>query len=488
MTACIGLIALSTACDDFLDLEPKNTPVGEAYWETEADANSAVLGGYYKLRETLRFGGGLNFFTYGDFPAQIWESGRWAQNPFKGIYIYDGNGELSDWSPFYKVILAANVAIKNIADMPENIFSGGDSKRNSYIGEALFIRAFTYFYMTRIWGEVPLILDPIEDASGLAYDVPLATEEQLLKQCLEDLTLANSYLTWKYTAGAINTRANKGSVNALMAHIYMWNTRANKSTIDTKDFERAIACCDSIEQEGPYELVSAENYLSIWKGKSIEGIFEFPFDAAQKEMFSKNQGFVDRFLGYPYVNELDMKNLGPIFIFSQDFFNLYSDPNDLRTQYLFENFNNRSQCFTLKYNQIQYTNTEKTDWVTDNNVVIFRLADIYLLRAEAYAKLGEYDKAIKYLDRVRVRAGTGNYTGSTDRLYMEIGDERERELFLEGHRLYDWVRTGFYYQKSSVYSQSRYMEEGYLWPVNYRLLSANKYARQTPYWADKMQN
>jgi hypothetical protein len=273
-----------------------------------------------------------------------------------------------------------------------------------------------------------------------------------------------------------------------MAHIYMWNTRANKSSIDNQDFRRAIECCEAIENSGRYNLVKAEDYLNIWKGKSIEGIFEFPFDAAQKEMFARNAGFADRFMGYPYVNNLDMMNLGPIFIFSQDFYRLYSNPNDLRPVYLFENFSNRSRCFTIKYNQIQYTNTLMTDWVTDNNVVIYRLADILLLRAEAHAKLGEHAQAIRCLDRVRARAGTGPYTGSNELLYREISDERDRELFLEGHRLYDFVRTGYYATKCSAYSNLRYQDEGYLWPVNFNILIKNKYARQTPYWSDKMAN
>jgi hypothetical protein len=120
--------------------------------------------------------------------------------------------------------------------------------------------------------------------------------------------------------------------------------------------------------------------------------------------------------------------------------------------------------------------------------VIYRLADIFLLRAEAHAKLGEYSQAIQYLDKVRNRAGLAPYQGSNELLYREISDERDRELFLEGHRLYDFVRTGYYSVKCSAYSDSRYREEGYLWPVNFSLLLNNRYARQTPYWADKMAN
>ena len=95
-----------------------------------------------------------------------------------------------------------------------------------------------------------------------------------------------------------------------------------------------------------------------------------------------------------------------------------------------------------------------------------------------------------YLDKIRVRAGLDPYAGDDATLYSEVSDERARELFLEGQRLYDWVRTGFYATKSpqGIYNQDRYMQEGYLFPVNYNLIVNDKYVHQTPYWGDKMNN
>ena len=487
-TLCVVIIILLSSCEKFLDLNPINIPVGPTYWQTENDANSAVLGSYLKLRECLEFGGGLKYFTYGDFPTHIYSNeSEWGLHEFEGNYQYSGNGAISDWSPFYKVILAANMAIKNIANMPVSAFGGQEILKNSYIGEALFVRAYTYFYMVRIWGTVPMLLEPVEDASEAIYDQTLSTESEILTQCVIDLKLADNYLSWGATAGKKAIRANRASVNALLAHIYMWQTRANLTNIDNQRFADAINCIELIESNSGASLVDGNNLPTIWKGESSESLFEFPFKLADKEGFSKNAGFADRFLGYPYNTDRERR---PIFRFSNSFLTLYKEPaRDLRVQKLYENFTDQSNCFTTKYNQIQYTNADKTDWETEGTVVVFRLADMYLLKAEALIKKENPDlgAARIYLNYIRKRAGLDDYAGVDANLYEEIADERARELFLEGHRLYDWVRTGFYVSKSDgVYSLDRYQREGYLFPVNFSLLINNQYVKQTPYWADKM--
>lgn len=485
---CLVVVLLLSSCENFLDLKPINSPVGETYWQTESDANAAVLGSYFKLRECLQFGG-LTYFTYGDFPTQIYNSAdsEWGTHEFVGNYQYSGNGGISNWTPFYKVILAANLSIKKIAEMPLSAFGNDRTKKDAYVGEALFIRAYTYFYMTRIWGSVPLILDPVEDAKDAIYDVPMASEAELLDQCINDLKQADDRLTWESTGGKKAIRANRASVNAVLAHVYMWRTRPNLPTIDKKNYDDAIACINLIETNSGASLVPKDNMTTIWKGESSESLFEFSFKISNKEGFNKNEGFADRFLGYPYNTD---RKIRPIFRFTNTFLSLYREKDrDVRVKLLFENFNDVSNCFTIKYNQIQYTNADKTSWETEGTVVLFRLADMYLLKAEALIKKDNPDMtaARNYLDKIRIRAGLDGYEGVDAGLYEEVVDERARELFLEGHRLYDWVRTGFYAAKSNGnYSQDRYNREGYLHPVNFSLIINNKFVRQTPYWADKM--
>lgn len=494
------LIAVMTgACDDFLDLDPISQQTAGTAWDTESEINSNVLGTYYKLRESLSLD--YYYYMYGDVPAEIFTTteSEGDHRMFTGSYQTLGNSDATNWTRYYKAILSANLAIEKIPETPLSVFSTSESealkKRNSYLGEALFLRAYTYFYLVRVWGKVPLILDPVEDAADAVYDVPFETEDNILSQCLEDLDKALQCLSWDATKDAVATRANKGSVFALKMHIHMWLTRANRADIDPQNFKDAIACSDSIEASGKYQLLDITNIKSLWlQGKTVESLFEFPFNVANNEYLIKTS-FPSQTLGYPL--NTDRKNQGkPVYVFNTSFTGLFNPLRDQRVEQLLANFGT-TNCYNLKYSSINYLNADKTDWRMDNNVVIFRLSDIYLLKAEASYMLdllgatkedGDYvTDALEYLNRIRLRAGLGEYNRTGAVLYRTISEERERELFLEGHRLYDWVRTGFYVSKSSNYDGNRYIQQGYLWPVNFDLLLNNVYARQTPYWQDKME-
>ena len=120
------------------------------------------------------------------------------------------------------------------------------------------------------------------------------------------------------------------------------------------------------------------------------------------------------------------------------------------------------------------------------NVIRTRLADILLLRAECYAKLGKDDLAKSDLDRVRDRAGAARYTAAEGPIYRAVFEEREKELLLERHRWYDMVRTGYWKtDMTEEYAKltDQDVEDGALYlPVHYSAFNSNKLMRQTRYW------
>ena len=140
-----------------------------------------------------------------------------------------------------------------------------------------------------------------------------------------------------------------------------------------------------------------------------------------------------------------------------------------------------------KYTSISYPTADQLTWRTDDNLIIFRLADIMLLRAEALTRLNRNADARIWLNIVRNRAGIGDYPGTDANLADEVYIQMQKELFLEGHNLYDMVRTGKY-ATNPYYSAQRYNDEGYYWPVNVNLFLRNKYTQQTPYWSSRIQN
>ena len=181
------------------------------------------------------------------------------------------------------------------------------------------------------------------------------------------------------------------------------------------------------------------NFTSIFKGQSTEGIFEI---SQNKTNEGYATGIGTRTSKAPYL----LSNTGNS--------NMPLDLNTLYTRFFTDTVNDlrakRGMAFlgttdpiTIKYsdnNFITYTGPNNTSPVVLHNIVIFRLADIKLLRAEALAALGNNSEARTILNEVRALAGLAASTASDANLFEAIIDERGRELFIEGHRFYDLVR------------------------------------------------
>jgi len=159
-----------------------------------------------------------------------------------------------------------------------------------------------------------------------------------------------------------------------------------------------------------------------------------------------------------------------------------ANPNDKRIPYTWVTERQPSGpkiSWITKYPGTKYSD----DRVSDNDIIIYRLADIYLLKAEAYAALEDPADAIDYLNKVRERAGNGDYTGPTDKLTLEreILDERGRELYFENKRWYDLLR--FY--KGGTLDIYNYIPNligkttPLFWPLNTTVLGNNDLLEQT---------
>lgn len=489
------LLGLSS-CDAFLTTTPNDSPTRDVFWKTEADVSAGTNGMYWLFRDVMMAGSGSRIITYGDQPTGLWSNlSHINQSPSQGSYQYTFTDEFfTDWSQYYKVLNVTNTIISATPDIPLSEFGENDTEagkaRNTYIGEALFVRAYTYFFMVRLWGEVPYLTTAVSDAAETVRDVPMENEENILKNCLADLQLAYDYLTFEDTHGSKATKANRGAVLALKAHILMWKNRKNQSTLDPQNYRDAITAINEIETSQKYDLQEMDNYLKIWNGggKSKETIFEFPYSRGNGEKFDKGSIF-SLLLGYPLNTERENESVYKYESWFLNAIDKYTADGDRRRTDCWSRWGEEKFQYTTKYSSITYLDVEKLNWEMDNVFVLFRLSDMYLLRAEAHNELKEYGMARTYLKKTQDRAGIpASVTEAVpdDKLGNEISEERVRELYLEGHNLYDWVRSGQYVGRNG-YSADRYNKGGYLWPVNSSLIIDNQYARQTPYWSDKMQ-
>lgn len=469
----------AVSCKKILDLQPHNSTFTSAYFTNGEDANTAIAGAYALLRSTLL--NNYSFHVFGDVPAGEFSinSGyddanyNISNGQFTGLNVGPG---IWNWQSNYQLIQQINLIINKVPGIDINKFTNQDDKQQ-IIGEAYFLRAFIYFYMSRVWGDVPLKLAPDLDLST-AENIPRTPAATVLNQCLADLKIAETDLKYGYSdVNQTAVRANKGSAMALQAHIKEW----------MGDYAGCDSAANAVITQGQYSLADSANYAKVFIGKSSEGIFEINIDYSQNEGIALNGGGYLPTLSAPFL----AKKTNLEWPLNTVYFNqLYTDTNDIRIhKFFYQPQSNAGQ--TIKYSNITYADgSAQNDPRLSNNINIFRLADIILLRAEALNNLGRDAEALTLLNKIRTRANTTPYQGAGADLATAILEERLRELFYEGQSYYDLVRTKKLTNYNQSFPSSQFMngspKGGWLWPIDPNMFKDDFTLTQTPYWQGKL--
>lgn len=486
------LLALSLGgCSNFLDREPYSEPIDEGYWNSQEDAESAVAGTYGLLRAALA--NHSAYYAYGDIAGTNvinkfeYEDEDWNQmNQFNLDYAVAASEtdrpikQLRNYQLFYRIINQCNRSLRKIGNMGDDLFDDNDKAK--LLGELYFLRAYSYFTMYRIWGEVPIVTVSPDDVINSDYVArsPLADVAALIYGDLEE---ARVRLPWDYEQNEdFAVRANKGVVFATLAHMAAWD----------KDYNKCVAACDSILNSNVYSFEIADNLENIYKNDSKELIFQLFFNSeaeapdASSDIQYTTVFFLD-ILASPYLTNAVSKEKPNKFVNTTFVSNIYSDSADIRRERFFGTATG-GDLIPTKYSDIQIESASSKSIYCQNNYVIFRLADIMLLKAEALTAQGKSSGvAIGLLNDVRRRAGIKDYDGAVA-LQRAILDERARELYLEGHRFFDMVR---YYNETGTslfnnISESDMAKGKNYWPLDPDLFENNSVIRQTTFWQGKI--
>lgn len=485
-----GVMLAASACHKFLDQQPYSEATDQTTWQSDGDANASVAACYSLIRSALN--ATITHYAYGDLPTDEFSDVPGGDLSFRdilnvnwGVSVASANTndprlKLRLYTNFYTAIMQANRCLHFIPAMPLSAFNGADTatqlaSKNHYLGEAYFTRAFNYFYMARVWGDVPVVTDYTKDVAG-APSLPRVPQSQVLAQAIADAGLAAGLLNWQDATSADRVvRADKGAVYALLAHIYAWKG----------DYDKCNSACDSVIGSGSYTYVDRHNYLSIFQGQSSESIFEIAQNSLG-EGLTVGASISGMTLVSPYItNSVPLWQLNTSLIGS-----LFYNPADLRYQQAFVNFpGSFMEC--IKYSTIQNVNSNTAYAVALNNIVVFRLSDIALLKAEALAARAnpDYGGALGIVNDIRGRAGVNTLTGITGHALLDtVTAERGRELFLEGHRYYDLVRqarnTGTI-QFPNI-SAGEFAAGKSYWPIDPSLFLTNVNLVQTPFWQGRI--
>ncbi|NJB82152.1 RagB/SusD family nutrient uptake outer membrane protein [Wenyingzhuangia aestuarii] len=438
----IVLLAGLTSCnDDYLEVGAYGTPLLENFYETPTDAEQGLNAAYSPMREMYGVENFLasnsNDFLFGDIGTDDILKGGARVNDGPQLFEKEtytlqtsNNSIRAVWDVSYKGVLYANLVLQKV---PPITFDDPDQKKQ-ILAEARFLRAYYYFDLVNSFGGVPLIDEPLEPGK---YAVPRATEAAIYTFIEDDLKIAIQDLPSRFTKGAEYLgHADKGAALGLMMRVSLYQNKMSQ----VQTYGEQFLLLPGYELEADFGTIF--NPEGEWGTGSV---FEINYASNTSKLGSRLTHMMTPRskggIGFGQIKE-DLRN---------EF-----EPNDPRHDASFYNVTGGygTEWFNRKYSWDPYSNYSKPNvggaGNSDTNIRVLRLADVYLMYAEAI-----YDTdpatAVEYVNKVRTRArGTAlptvvpdlPLTLSGQPLLDAIYHERRVELAGEGLRYHDLIRTG----------------------------------------------
>jgi len=454
LTIAIILLFQVVACtDNILDKSPVSSFSAEDFYKTKSDAQAGIYGIYNATQSAFR----INFAYWGEGRADNVKT----EQSGEGLNLIQNNlnesSSSADWSALYTMISRANYAIKYIPNVYKDDAGGGAQ----LIGQAKALRALAYFYLVRVWGDVPLITEPYTSTDQDIF-VTKTDKEKVLDQIEEDLTYAAANCVDKFNNDNDRIMITQGTANALLTEVYMWRHK----------YSEAVASSELVLNNPLYSLVSSmDEWGKIFTdGYSNESIFEVGYNDEQ-------------------TNSLRvLYAIGSYSIYTpSEIFKASYESGDLRISYVYDiTLSDPKAIWKFLGKGVSDEDPSKSH----QDIVLIRLADIMLLRAEALTQLGGAEnitEALSLLNKIRTRAGLPAFATEQDAatkygdLESAILHERSIELCFEGHRWFDLVRTGR--AISTMQPLNGLSDEGNLvWPISTSVLNKNPNMEQNTYY------
>lgn len=409
---CLTALCAVCSCDSFVAVDmPQSQLTSEAVFEDYNTASAALTEIYASIRDKgILTGGGLGISNQlGNYADEIVST----SNPTNISFYFYNNALLPTnshvalyWNSTYNQIYAANSILEGIGSS-KNLTT---AQRNQLQGEALFIRALMHFYLVNLFGDVPYINQTDYKINSTVSRTPAA---DLYRFIIADLELSASLLSSSYLS-TDRTRPNALTAKALLARIYLYT----KAYPEASNMASAV-----INQETLFKMESISNAFlltskeTIWQlqsanaGQNTAQAAYFIFTAVPPPLISLSEGLVHSFAAH-----------------------------DLRRISWIKPVSNSTSAWYHAYKYKENTTTSASKEYS----IVFRLAEQYLIRAEARAIQGDLIGAKEDLNTIRHRANLNDTEAVTQ---QEITDavlqERRWELFTEfGHRFFDLKRTG----------------------------------------------
>lgn len=409
------LLALSLvyACADFTDVDlPSSQLTAGTVFKDKTTANAAIVDIYAKIRDSgllTGFPSGLcnQLGLYTDELQFYGFSGAGQVNFYNNSLLSTSPQIAELWNSSYNQIYAANAILDGVT----NATGLTQEEKEQFTGEALFVRALIHFYLVNSYGAIPYITTTDYKANITVVRMP---EAAVYEQIIIDLEQSVALLSAQYNTSN-RVRPNKGVAQALLARVYLyseqWELASNTASAVLNQTELYV-WPSSLDLE-----FLKESKATIWQLMS----------GADGE--NTYQGNIFIFVQGP----------PPSVAITQHLINAFTIDDQRKTKWI----KVVSNGTTTWYHSNKYK--EKSNTATSMEYsIIFRMAEQYLIRAEARAHSGDLIGAKEDLNKTRNLAGLSNSTATTsEQIIAAVQMERRLEFFTEyGHRFFDLKRTG----------------------------------------------
>jgi len=435
---------LFCGCDDFVETDAPNSQlVTSAVFENMTTANAAMADVYSQMRENGLISGKPYGFSclLGTYTDELisYESGEYTSGDFYNNALLPSNEYIGLlWNASYNQVYACNAILKGAGESTALTAA----QKNQLQGEALFVRALIHFNINNVFGDIPYVEATDYVQNSTVTRTPTVTVYQ---NVIRDLERAIELLPQDYLT-TDRIRPNKATAKALLARVYLYHEMnaeaSNMASAVLNDTER-------YRNEPDLDKVFLKNSpATIWQlaagaaGGNTDDAITFIF-----------------YSGPPYIAGL-----------SETFVNQF-EAGDLRKQHWIGTV---TEGTTSWYYPYKY----KEDLATASSMeytIVFRLAEQYLIRAEARARQGELLGAKEDLNIIRHIAGLADTTAQTQAELLDaILQERRSELFTEqGHRFFDLKRFGKL--DAALGTKAGWNATDVLWPLPQAELLVNRF-------------
>lgn len=416
-----------TSCN-LLEVDNPSGIYGSGYWKDKSEVEAYLVGAYTTFRSELNtlkwFEERGDSFTPG---VEAGTSAIWSHN------LTSTNGQ--SWNGFYTVIQHCNMIIKNA----DNVAFGLESERNNIKAQALTMRAYMYFCLVRTFGDAPIETEPTEGSAKPKQ--PRASKADVMQRVISDCETALSLFSGDdFVAG--KSKASRMGAYALLADAYLW--KASVLGGGNADYEKVIEYADLAAAKTSLEPVFDDIY---GKRNGQEIIWSIHFGYPEiVDQYSKALKLRDQFVlkavniaDIPYAKSGARSTWAP----SDEIRAIMSEhKGDVRKANAYVDAVDAGGNFLGSSDKKMSGTATETNRLYDNDIVLYRHAEMILFKAEAYAAMGQTGNAVTELNKIRNRAGLKDYDGATDQksVQLEILDERAREFWIENKRWPDLLR------------------------------------------------